>query len=239
MLKEIKSKIYSLALLWGEKKFHNTASKVLYYHDVHADGEVPVTDMSTPMSLFKQHIELVKANGFEIVAEITQPEHQVMLTFDDGYLGIYKNRKFFEEHGLKPTVFIITAEIGKPNFMSATEILSLKKSGFIFQSHTHTHPDLNLCSPHQLKKEYLTSKEELTELLGNEVDSICFPKGYFNDQTIYLANLHGYNRLYASIPGNYFEKNRFNVIYRNLVQFSSPKDFKAILFGGLTFFNKR
>jgi peptidoglycan/xylan/chitin deacetylase (PgdA/CDA1 family) len=239
MLKKIKAKIYTIALAWGEIKFRNTESKVLYYHDVHADGEIPATDMSTPMSLFKQHIDIIKANGFEIVDEITKANHQVMLTFDDGYVGIYKNRAFFEENGLKPTVFIITAEIGQNKMMSKDEILTLSKQGFLFQSHTHSHPDLNLCDEKQLEEEYLKSNKILTDILGIEVESICFPKGFFTKQAVASAYKNGYKRLYASIPGNYLEKNSFKVICRNLVQFSPPKDFKAILFGGLNIFKKR
>ncbi|TDG37717.1 hypothetical protein EZJ43_01075 [Pedobacter changchengzhani] len=239
MRKEVKSKIYSLALLLGAIKFNNKNSKVLYYHDVHEDGDVPETVMSTPMSLFKKHIEIIKGNGFEIVREVTKPKGQVMLTFDDGYLGVLKNRTYFEENGLKPTIFIITSRIGKPNFMSVENIKSLAKSGFIFQSHTHTHPDLNLCTAVELEDEFIKSKTLLSELLSKEVNAICFPKGFFNDQTISVARQSGYKKLYSSIPGSYLERNAFGVICRNLVQFSSPADFKNTLFGGMTIFKKR
>jgi peptidoglycan/xylan/chitin deacetylase (PgdA/CDA1 family) len=239
MLKEIKSSIYSAALWCGRKKFKNNASKVLYYHDVHKDGTVPFTDMSTPMHLFKNHISLIKENGFEIVDEITKPTHQVMLTFDDGYLGVYQNREFFVKQGIKPTIFIITSEIGKPTFMNSDEILLLAEHGFLFQSHTHHHPDLNLCTVNELHEEYSISRVILLDLLKKPIHSICFPKGFFNMLAIEKAYDSGFSRLYSSIPGAYADVNEYNVICRNLVQFASPKDFENILLGGLNIFKNR
>jgi peptidoglycan/xylan/chitin deacetylase (PgdA/CDA1 family) len=239
MLSTIKSAIYSIALLLGKIRYNNRNSKVLYYHDVHEDGSIPETDMSTSMSLFKRHIEIIRSNGFEIVDVITQPNNQIMLTFDDGYTGIYKNRSFFIEQGIKPTVFLITDAIGSNAFMGQNEIHSLAANGFRFQSHTHTHPDLNLLSIDELKNEYIGSKTLLSNLFDEEIKEICFPKGFFNDSTIAIAYESGYKGLYSSIPGSFHEKNDFNIIYRNLVQFSSSFDFKCILFGGLNIFRNR
>jgi hypothetical protein len=75
MLRTIKSKVYSIALLLGKIKYNNRSSKVLYYHDVHEDGSIPETDMSTPMSLFKRHIEIIRSNGYDIVDVITEPDN--------------------------------------------------------------------------------------------------------------------------------------------------------------------
>ena len=228
-----------MLLLLGKWFYYNRKSKVLYYHDVHQDNTLPKTDMSTPLSLFAQHINIIRDNGFEIVQEITKAENQIMITFDDGYLGVFDNRAFFKANGLSPTIFIITNEIAKPNFMSSDEILSLKEIGFKFQSHTHTHPDLDLCATAELTAEFEKSKAILTAIVEDEIDSICFPKGFFTKETISKAYNADYKRLYSSIPGFYYEKNKFNVIYRNLVQFSSPFDFRCILFGGLSIFKKR
>lgn len=235
----MKAFVYSILLFLGKCFFYNRKSKVLYYHDVHQDGTIPKTDMSTPLSLFKKHLKIIKESGFEVVPEIKAAKNQIMITFDDGYLGVFENRFFFKENELMPTVFIITDEVAKPMFMSSNEILLLKEIGFKFQSHTHTHPDLNLCNSTKLEEEFNESKTKLTAIVKDEVDSICFPKGFFNKKTVAMAYKLGYKRLYSSIPGDYSEANKFNVIYRNLVQFSSPFDLKCILFGGLNLFKNR
>ena len=239
MLRKIKSTLYSSGLLLGKMIYNNRNSKVLYYHDVHDDNDVPETLMSTPLSLFSDHIRVIKEQGFEIVDVITQPKNQIMLTFDDGYSGIYKNKNFFISQSLKPTVFIISNCIGTNTFMNEEEILQLQNEGFRFQSHTHSHPDLNLLTNEQLIEEFSISKTIIEELLSRSVHEICFPKGFFNNKVIELAYEQGYKSLYSSLPGHYSEENRFNVIFRNLVQFTRPDDLVSILYGGSSIYRKR
>ncbi|MDP2067937.1 MAG: polysaccharide deacetylase family protein [Lutibacter sp.] len=239
MLGKIKSNLYSAALLLGKIKYNNRNSKVLYYHDVHKDKDVPETMMSTPLSLFTEHIRIIRQQGFEIVDVITQPKNQIMLTFDDGYIGIFKNKDFFFNQGLKPTVFIISNCIGTNTFMNANEIIFLQNKGFRFQSHTHTHPDLNLLSESEMKTEMITSKKILENFVNEPINEICFPKGLFNKLVLVTANEYGYDKLYSSIPGSFNEQNPFDIINRNLVQFSSIFDFNCILYGGLNIFRER
>lgn len=239
MLGQVKSKIYSLGLLLGKLKYNNKQSKVLYYHDVHEGIDTAETPMSTPMSLFWEHVKAIKAQGFKIVDEITQPRQQIMITFDDGFRGLYKNKDFFLMQGIKPTVFLISDKIGTDTFMSKREILELQQHGFRFQSHTHTHPDLNTLTVKQLEEEFLTSKTLLEKLLSKKVDEICFPKGLFNKEVLKTAIACGYKKLYASIPGSYYEDNEFGVIQRNLVQHTGAADFVSVLNGGSEIYKKR
>lgn len=239
MLRKLKDIIYSAGLLLGKIRYNNRNSKVLYYHDVHRDNTKPETLISTPMSLFSEHIRIIKEQGFEIVDRITEPENQIMLTFDDGYLGIYKNKDFFINRGLKPTVFLISNSIGTDTFIDEQEILSLQKEGFRFQSHTHTHPLLNKLNIKELKEEFSTSKNILENLLSKEVDGICFPEGMFNPEVVETARACGYKYLYSSIPGMYYEDNKFGVVHRSLVQHANHNNFISILYGGSSIYKKR
>lgn len=239
MLRKFKSILYSSGLLLGKMIYNNRNSKVLYYHDIHQDTDAPETMMSTPLSLFAEHIHIIKQQGFEIVDVITQPKNQIMLTFDDGYLGIFKNKDFFINQGLKPTVFIISNCIGTSTFMDEKEILLLQNEGFRFESHTHSHPDLNLLTNEQLREEFTVSKIILEKLLSKNINEICFPKGFFNDKVIDIANECGYKNLYSSLPGYYKEESRFKVIFRNLVQFTKPNDLISILYGGSSIYKGR
>jgi peptidoglycan/xylan/chitin deacetylase (PgdA/CDA1 family) len=239
MLKKLKLILYSIALFLGKRIYYNRSSKVFYYHDVHQDNSIPETDMSTPLSLFVKHVELITQQGFEIVELITEPKNQIMITFDDGFRGVYLNKACFQSKKIKPTVFIITEKIGDNHFLNAAEMKELTMAGFKFESHTHTHITLNKLSKKKLRFEFDFSKEILKKTLNINTDAICFPKGYFDASTIEMAYLCGYKKLYSSIPGGYYEENSFQVKYRNLVQFASPFDLKCILFGGLRIFRKR
>ncbi|MHB1196537.1 MAG: polysaccharide deacetylase family protein [Lutibacter sp.] len=239
MLGKFKSTVYSAALLLGKIKYNNRNSKVIYYHDVHKDKDIPETSMSTPISLFLEHIRIIKEEGFEIVETITQPINQIMITFDDGFRGIYKNKLIFNTEMIPLTIFVITKTIGEKHYLKLKELKELEGIGFRIQSHTHSHPDLNLLSESEMELELMTSKKILESFANEPIDEICFPKGLFNNLVLVTANKCGYDKLYSSIPGTFYEQNPFNIINRNLVQFSSNFDFNCILYGGLNIFRER
>ena len=53
--------------------------------------------MSTPIGMFKKHIQIIRDNGYEIVAEITKPKGQIEISFDDGFLGLFDNIHIINE----------------------------------------------------------------------------------------------------------------------------------------------
>ena len=239
MFIELKKKLSQSALYLGSLVYNNRDSKVLYYHDVHDDNDIPFTKMSTKMSLFSKQIEVIKRCGFDIVEKITKSENQIMLTFDDGYSGIYQNREFFLNADLKPTIFLVSSRIGSPSFLKKEEILNLQNEGFRFESHTHSHPELNVLNSIQLFDELRISKFVLEDLLNKEINEVCFPKGLFNIRVLDASLDAGYRVLYSSIPGKYYTKSKYPLICRNLVQHVSPTTFKSILFGGSYLFRDR
>ena len=92
------------ALFYSSKK-----SKVIFYHDIHSSKKY--TDMSTPIDLFVQHINIIKENGFEIVSEITKAHGQIEICFDDGFLGLYHNIELIKRLNIPIHLFVISGFI--------------------------------------------------------------------------------------------------------------------------------
>lgn len=224
--------IKTIALKIGHFLFHNRDSKVIFYHDI--TGLHEYTDMGTPLALFQSHIGMIEKEKFEIVREIKQPKDQIQLCFDDGFYGIYDYRMYLQEKNIKPTVFLAISLIGKDGYLSEEEIRVLQDMGFRFQSHSVSHQNLTLFSDKDLKYELEHSKSTLEEKLGQPVDEICFPIGYFSERVINACLAAGYTKLYTSLPGSYGDRLAKSLVYRNLVQFLSPAEFKATLYGGMT-----
>jgi peptidoglycan/xylan/chitin deacetylase (PgdA/CDA1 family) len=226
-------------ILWYSYVFFrkNRRSKIFYYHDIF--DKIKYTDMGTPLPMFKKHIEVIRNNGFEIVDKIQNPDNEIIICFDDGFRGIYDTKDFFIQNNIKPLVFIAVELIGKENYLSKEEILELQSAGFQFESHTWSHIDLTQCDAEDLKHELLDSKKYLTNLLGKEVVSICFPKGYFSERIIETSLNGGYEHLYTSLPGNFYNNVDKRLIYRNLVQFSTPKELKYKLLGNPSIMYRR
>jgi len=211
--------------------YFSKKSKIIYYHDI--DSDKKYTDMSTPVELFKMHINIIRENGYEIVNEITKPLGQIEICFDDAFLGLYDNIELINELGIPIHLFVVFSYLEKVNHINKEQLLLLNNLKLIkISSHTQTHQVLNLASESLLKNELENSKNLLESLLNKPVDTICFPEGKFNVAVVELAEGVGYKWQYSSLPGFYFNDFLPNVKRRSLVQFAGEKEFKAILKGG-------
>jgi peptidoglycan/xylan/chitin deacetylase (PgdA/CDA1 family) len=189
--------------------------------------------------MFKKHIQVIHDNGFQIVSKINNPENEVMICLDDGFRGIYDTKDYFIQNQIQPLVFIAVELIGKENYLSKEEILELQTLGFQFEGHTWSHRNLTQFSDEELKHELLDSKFYLSDLLGKEVKKLCFPQGYFSSKVIDAASYYGYEQLFSSLPGSFYENMDKNLISRNLVQFSTPQEVKYRLLGNTRLLRKR
>ncbi len=212
-------------------------SKVIFYHDVYSDKKY--TNMGTPLSLFKKHIEVIHNENFEIVTHISCAQKQVQICFDDGFRGIFDIREYFAYKKIYPTVFISVDLIGKDGYLTKDQIIELQSLGFNFQSHAWSHTNLTRFNDDELKKELKGSKDFLSELLGKEITEICFPIGYFSDKVHTQCLEYGYKKMYTSIPGSINDNVGEGLVTRNLVQFYSPSTVKAVLHGALFPFRQR
>ena len=101
----------------------NNSSRVIYYHDLHMDGEKSYYPYSTPISLFLKHVDKINDLGFEIVDRITKPTNQILITFDDGYRGVLSFIDIIKELKIHIKIFMITSLIGDKDYLSKKEII--------------------------------------------------------------------------------------------------------------------
>ena len=232
----MKNRFRYIALYLGALLFSNRESKVLFYHDIH-DKNSYLED-STPLPLFKKHIQTIRNESYEIVTDITQKHNQIKLQFDDGFKGIYDCLSFLVVEKIPVEVFIISSEIGNANFLSENQIIELSNSGLVkISSHSHSHLELNNIDEKTLKYELLHSKRILETLCNQTIDSICYPFGYFSPSVIEECRSANYLYQYSSIAGSFHENIFDNVIRRNLVQFANIQELKLILKGANAIFN--
>jgi len=211
--------------------YNNKNSRFIYYHDIYDQHKY--SDMATPFELFRNHINLVQKEGYQIVDNITEPQNQLRIMFDDGFRGIYSLKDYFIDKKIQVTVFIITSKIGEQNYLSKKEIVELNQTGYFrFSSHTHSHNSLNTMDSTTIKKDMSLSKEILQDLLGNTVNELCYPRGIFSKQIIQIALSIGFDKQFSSIPFNILKQSISpNVYPRILVQNSKINLLKNQLAG--------
>ena len=217
--------IYILSLFCFKKK-----SKVIFYHDIHSEKKH--TNMSTHIDLFKDHVHMIRNSGYEIVSEITEEYGQIEICFDDGFLGLYENIELIKQYEIPIHLFIVNSFLNKKHYLNLKHLKELNNLELItISSHTFNHNTLTVLDEFSLKKELYESKSNLENLLGKSIDSICFPKGMFNNRVIDIAKKVGYSKQYSSLPGFYYDKFQNIVIKRSLVQSVNNSVFKGILKG--------
>lgn len=209
-------------------------SKILFYHDINDDLRHPAyTDMSTPLDQFLSHITFIRQNGFEIVPRISNSSGQILISFDDGWKGVYEYKDTLLANNVFPVVCIAPGLLNHPGYLSDSQVKELHSLGFGFVSHSWSHQSLTLFNGNKdsLRKEILDSKSYIEDLLSAEVDTLCYPNGLFSED-VYQATLsHGYKDAWSVVDGDYYEEVMPHVKKRCLVQFSSLSELKKTLHG--------
>lgn len=220
-------------------KTQDAGSKVFYYHDVHRNNDA-TTSMSTPISLFEKHLEVLEKLGYHVVKTIENPSKEAMITFDDGFIGLYDNFDFFVKRQIPVTLFMLSGRLGANKYLTKEQLVELHKSGLVqIGSHTVSHRNLDELTKAERLEEMKKSKETLENLLGVEVTSFCYPRGRFNESIALEAAKTGYKYQYSCLPGNYADEVYPGVRRRNFVQHASSAEFRAWALGGGMLFEDR
>ena len=223
---------------WSSMRHRNHKSKILFYHDIcQGEGYRSLDSgdlMATDIELFKEHIAVIREEGYKIVPHIKNPEGEVAIMLDDGFRGIWENRQFFYDNKIFPTVFLPVEYIGQVDkgILSKEEILELQAHGFTFESHGWTHDELTRKTDDELRLELGESKDLLSRMLGTRVTALCLPLGLFTDHLLDEIKQYDYREVYSCVPGNYEEPAPGGMRRRNLCQFASPEEVRLILRGG-------
>jgi peptidoglycan/xylan/chitin deacetylase (PgdA/CDA1 family) len=118
------------------------------------------------------------------------PRRPLILTFDDGYRSVIDVAwPLVRAHKFHATTFLVTGQIGGTNawdpnerrtaLLSADEVLTLRRDGMSFGSHTRTHRPLTHLSAATVDEELRASRRDLEDLLGEPMLTLAYP---FNNQ---------------------------------------------------------
>ena len=178
----------------------NRGIPVLYYHSVResADNEVTITPEMLRTQLKYIHDEgYVTLTLSELKAYILNnspiPNKSILITFDDGYMDNYDNAfPILKDLNMVATIFCITSNLDGSYYLSKEAINEMSNYGIDIESHTVNHPKLNEMTYDEQLTELIDSKKTLESITGKKIDSIAYPFGDFNDDSIKAAKDAGY-----------------------------------------------
>lgn len=144
------------------------------------------------------------------------PEGSFLLTFDDGFLGVYEHAaEVLRDLDWPATVFLVSRLIGGEDVWCRSEnpggatypllarehIDVMRRTGFTFQSHTRVHADLTTLSEDELAEDLAGSRRDLEDLLGEKIRYLAYPYGRINERVINATREAGYEAAFSTQPG--------------------------------------
>jgi peptidoglycan/xylan/chitin deacetylase (PgdA/CDA1 family) len=183
-------------LHWGSRRLDQSSVPILMYHSIsHGDDSSvhPYYRIQTTPEVFAQHMAFLRNHGYRAVnlqqavdilrGECTGTGKPAVLTFDDGYADFYRVAfPVLAQYGFTATVYLPTAFISNApmsfrgrEFLTWNEVRELQAYGIGFGSHTVTHPQLQLLSRAEVRRELHDSRVTIEDSVGTSVSSFAYP----------------------------------------------------------------
>jgi peptidoglycan/xylan/chitin deacetylase (PgdA/CDA1 family) len=111
------------------------------------------------------------------------PAKTVCITFDDGCeTDVLSGAPALKEAGFDATFYITMGFVGKPGYLSSSQLRELNKLGFEIGCHSLTHPYLTDVDDARLHEETTRAKEQLEQMIGVSVEHFSCPGGRWNSR---------------------------------------------------------
>ncbi|GGN51833.1 hypothetical protein GCM10012285_42340 [Streptomyces kronopolitis] len=173
------------------------AVPVLMYHAVAVAPAPAVRALSVPPEAFAAQLAVLADGGFTPLTTAglaaawrtggALPERPVLITFDDGYEGVYRHAlPLLARHGFPATLFVTTGWLRGPHdtggapdtMLDWDQVRELAAAGVEIGGHSHGHPPLDDLGDERLRHEVLRCKEIIAEETGVPPESFAYPYGH-------------------------------------------------------------
>ncbi len=153
----------------------------------HRFNEKKYPSTNIQMSIFKEHINIIKNSGYNFLDAKLLPEvfsdvkleKKILLTIDDGYDSFYENAwPYLKENKIPFLIFISTEAIGKNGYMDWNKIKDIEQYDFVtIGNHSHSHDYLVNFSFNEFERDIIKSIEIFNSKLGYNPIFFSYPFG--------------------------------------------------------------
>ncbi|MER3500918.1 MAG: hypothetical protein C4295_05460 [Candidatus Fervidibacterota bacterium] len=207
-------------LLGAWHRYQRPTVAVFCYHEIAPN---PTNSMTLEPIQFEAHLRWLKHSGFLTLTgeqllrflrgEWQPQEPAVVLTFDDGYEGVYNYAyPLLKRYGYCGIVFPVVAKIDMPRHLTWEQLREMVDSGVMevgvhaYEMHCSLTRMLEK-SPNPVKtleriaRDWTKAKWLLQTRLGVRVFLLAFPQGDYNEVLIALAKSLGFEGLFTADIG--------------------------------------
>ena len=180
---------------------------IFVYHDIVATKEdIQYDYMQTDVLTFENQIDKLMKLGYRPISyedlvnykegKIKIPKHSFLITFDDGYMGIYKYAfKIAKERNIPMTSFAIDDKVGEAGYYNWEQAKEMHYDGNIsIYSHGLEHIEYDKVSPQELVESTNIAYEKLKNKLkdDNLLKVFTYPYGLYTEEDVIALGNEGY-----------------------------------------------
>jgi peptidoglycan/xylan/chitin deacetylase (PgdA/CDA1 family) len=193
---------------------------LMYHHIEPPPPTARIRGMYVTPAQFDRQIGWLLARGFTFttfggLTKNAETARRVIITLDDGYANNY-HRAFpiLRKHGIPAVVYPIISDLGRrgvvwpgateqspADMLTREQIVEMSRGGLEFGSHLLHHERLTGMTQARQQEELAGSRAELEALTGQEVLSIAYPYGDFDDAVVARTAASGYRYGVTTLPG--------------------------------------
>ena len=184
----------------------------LMYHELGLPGramchsEPGYARYVVPASDFRNQMERLAGEGWR-GRNVTQAlesfgDKSVCITFDDGCeTDLISAAPILKELGFSATSYLTVEFLGKPGYMSHTQVRELHALGFEIGCHSLTHPYLTDVDDNRLHEETAGAKDMLEQIAGVRVDHFSCPGGRWDARVMRAVKQANFRTMATSQTG--------------------------------------
>ena len=180
---------------------NNHTTPILMYHAL--DKEKVGSYASVDPAVFYRQMEFIKKGKYEVISldeycqklkeEKAIPWNTVVITFDDGYKDNLEGIRTLGDFGFPATIFDIVNKIGKEGYLSRSDIDNfIENTDVSIGSHGMDSAYLPETDNAKLGYEIKDSKYELEKMFFQEIKTLAYPVGGFDERALKEVESAGY-----------------------------------------------
>lgn len=199
--------IYNIATINKEyyKNEKNIKIPIFVYHDlVTEESEIEYDYMQTTVKKYKEQILGLRELGYHFISyndliaydkgEKALPKNSCIITFDDGYDGVYKFAyPISKEYNIPITSFIINNEVGKGGYFNWEQAKEMQESGLVdIASHSRDHGRFENKTTSEAVENVISSFNEIQEKTGSNLKVFTYPCGIYTKEQVESLKQEGF-----------------------------------------------
>lgn len=187
----------------GEKELY---IPIFVYHNIVSDeSQIAYDYMQTTKKTFEEQLTGLQTVGYHFINYNDLIEYKkgnkkiykksCLITFDDGYEGVYKNAyPIAKKYNIPFAMFIINKNMGNQGVITWEQAKEMKESGLVtIASHSVDHPEFTKISTKDACDNVNKSYNEIEEKLGKENTKIfTYPYGLYTTEQEEKLKEQGY-----------------------------------------------